>query len=67
MSSVGGAEFWGWPLVAISVGAMVLVIAELGVEVPVRRQHVPVADDPGRQAGRLVDGLGLRRRAVSAA
>ncbi|MGN6679425.1 MAG: amino acid permease, partial [Streptosporangiaceae bacterium] len=34
MSSVGGAEFWGWPLVAISVGAMVLVIAELASKYP---------------------------------
>jgi amino acid transporter len=33
-SSVGGAEFWGWPLVAISVGAMVLVIAELASKYP---------------------------------
>jgi len=34
MSSVGGVEFWGWPLVAISVGAMVLVIAELASKYP---------------------------------
>jgi len=34
MSGVGGAEFWGWPLVAISVGAMVLVIAELASKYP---------------------------------
>ena len=34
MSSVGGAEFWGWPLVAVSVGAMVLVIAELASKYP---------------------------------
>src|SRR5216683_3626420 len=34
VSSVGGVEFWGWPLVAISVGAMVLVIAELASKYP---------------------------------
>src|SRR6202046_1664259 len=34
ISGVGGAEFWGWPLVAISVGAMVLVIAELASKYP---------------------------------
>src|SRR5260370_20362790 len=34
MSSVGGVEFWGWPLVAVSVGAMVLVIAELASKYP---------------------------------
>src|SRR5260370_3804043 len=34
VSGVGGAEFWGWPLVAISVGAMVLVIAELASKYP---------------------------------
>src|SRR5882757_647958 len=34
MGSVGGAEFWGWPLVGISVGAMVLVIAELASKYP---------------------------------
>src|SRR6202041_2922537 len=32
--TLGGAEFWGWPLVAISVGAMVLVIAELASKYP---------------------------------
>jgi len=34
ISGVGGAEFWGWPLVAVSVGAMVLVIAELASKYP---------------------------------
>jgi len=34
MSGVGGFEFWGWPLVAVSVGAMVLVIAELASKYP---------------------------------
>ena len=34
MGAVGGAEFWGWPLVGISVGAMVLVIAELASKYP---------------------------------
>lgn len=34
ISGVGGAEFWGWPLVSISVGAMVLVIAELASKYP---------------------------------
>jgi amino acid transporter len=34
VSGVGGSEFWGWPLVAISVGAMVLVIAELASKYP---------------------------------
>jgi amino acid transporter len=34
ISGVGGVEFWGWPLVAISVGAMVLVIAELASKYP---------------------------------
>ena len=34
MSGVGGVEFWGWPLVAVSVGAMVLVIAELASKYP---------------------------------
>src|SRR5258707_2068803 len=34
VSSVGGVEFWGWPLVAISVGSMVLVIAELASKYP---------------------------------
>ena len=34
VSGVGGAEFWGWPLVAISVGSMVLVIAELASKYP---------------------------------
>lgn len=34
VSGVGGVEFWGWPLVAISVGAMVLVIAELASKYP---------------------------------
>ncbi|HEY2270404.1 MAG TPA: APC family permease [Streptosporangiaceae bacterium] len=34
VAGVGGAEFWGWPLVAISVGAMVLVIAELASKYP---------------------------------
>src|SRR5215470_8446679 len=34
ISSVGGVEFWGWPLVAISVGAMVLNIAELASKYP---------------------------------
>jgi amino acid transporter len=34
ISGVGGAEFWGWPLVAISVGAMVLVVAELASKYP---------------------------------
>src|SRR5690348_11583217 len=34
VSGVGGAEFWGWPLVAVSVGAMVLVIAELASKYP---------------------------------
>jgi amino acid transporter len=34
ISGVGGAEFWGWPLVAISVGSMVLVIAELASKYP---------------------------------
>ena len=34
ISGVGGSEFWGWPLVAISVGAMVLVIAELASKYP---------------------------------
>ncbi len=34
ISGVGGAEFWGWPLVAISVGAMVLNIAELASKYP---------------------------------
>ena len=34
LSSVGGSEFWGWPVVAISVGAMVLVFAELASKYP---------------------------------
>jgi amino acid transporter len=34
MAGVGGSEFWGWPLVAVSVGAMVLVIAELASKYP---------------------------------
>jgi amino acid transporter len=34
VGSVGGSEFWAWPLVAISVGAMVLVIAELASKYP---------------------------------
>lgn len=34
MAGVGGFEFWGWPLVAVSVGAMVLVIAELASKYP---------------------------------
>jgi amino acid transporter len=34
VSGVGGFEFWGWPLVAISVGAMVFVIAELASKYP---------------------------------
>jgi amino acid transporter len=34
VAGVGGAEFWGWPLVAISVGAMVFVIAELASKYP---------------------------------
>jgi amino acid transporter len=34
ISGVGGSEFWGWPLVAVSVGAMVLVIAELASKYP---------------------------------
>src|SRR5579871_6465737 len=34
IAGVGGAEFWGWPLVAISVGAMVLVISELASKYP---------------------------------
>src|SRR5258705_13356347 len=34
VSSGGGVLFWGWPLVAISVGAMVLVIAGLATNYP---------------------------------
>jgi amino acid transporter len=34
MSGVGGSEFWGWPLVGISVGSMVLVFAELASKYP---------------------------------
>jgi amino acid transporter len=34
MGAVGGSEFWAWPLVGISVGAMVLVIAELASKYP---------------------------------
>jgi amino acid transporter len=34
VSGVGGVEFWGWPLVAISMGAMVLVVAELASKYP---------------------------------
>ncbi len=34
VSGVGGSEFWGWPLVAISMGAMVLVVAELASKYP---------------------------------
>jgi amino acid transporter len=34
ISGVGGVEFWGWPLVAVSMGAMVLVIAELASKYP---------------------------------
>jgi amino acid transporter len=34
MAGVGGSEFWGWPLVGISVGAMVLVFAELASKYP---------------------------------
>lgn len=34
VAGVGGSEFWAWPLVAISVGAMVLVFAELASKYP---------------------------------
>lgn len=34
MAGVGGSEFWGWAVVAISVGAMVLVFAELASKYP---------------------------------
>jgi amino acid transporter len=34
MAGAGGAEFWGWPLVAISVGAMCLTFAELASKYP---------------------------------
>ena len=34
MAGVGGSEFWGWIVVGISVGAMVLVLAELASKYP---------------------------------
>ncbi|MEI7779833.1 MAG: APC family permease [Actinomycetes bacterium] len=34
MAGVGGSEFWGWIVVGISVGAMVLVFAELASKYP---------------------------------
>lgn len=34
VAAAGSAEFWGWPLVAVSVGSMVLVSAELASKYP---------------------------------
>lgn len=34
MAGVGGSEFWGWIVVGVSVGAMVLVFAELASKYP---------------------------------
>lgn len=34
MGAVGGSEFWGWPLIGISVATMVLVFAELASKYP---------------------------------
>ncbi|MDX6233211.1 MAG: hypothetical protein QOH68_2215, partial [Nocardioidaceae bacterium] len=34
MNAAGPAQFWGWPLIALSVGMMVLVFAELASKYP---------------------------------
>lgn len=34
LNAVGPAEFWGWPVIALSVGMMVLVFAELASKYP---------------------------------
>jgi amino acid transporter len=34
MNAAGPAEFWGWPVIALSVGMMVLVFAELASKYP---------------------------------
>lgn len=34
LGAVGGSEFWGWVVVGVSVGAMVLVFAELASKYP---------------------------------